>query len=173
MKWIGFSALLFASMLFVGCGKSGSSGGSSAGSSAEADSGPVVRLNGVAIVTITGNDQMKYDVTQFTVHPGEKVRVIFENVGKQPVTTMGHDFVLLKQGQDYKEFANEVLKADNAQDKGELPGALVDKTIAHTKILGPGEKQTVEFTAPAAGTYEYLCTFPGHYVFMHGEMIVK
>lgn len=167
MRQFGLIVMLAATALFVGCSKSGS------GSGAEADSGPVVRLNGTAIVTIQGNDQMRYDVTEFTVHPGEKVRVIFENVGKQPITTMGHDFVLLKEGVDYKTFANDVLAADNSKDKGQIPQSLLDKVIAHTKILGPGEKQTLEFTAPAAGTYDYVCTFPGHFAFMNGKMIVK
>ncbi|MDE0837988.1 MAG: plastocyanin/azurin family copper-binding protein [Kiritimatiellae bacterium] len=40
-------------------------------------------------------------------------------------------------------------------------------------MLGPGEEDVVTFTAPAAGTYNYLCTFPGHYAVMNGVMTVK
>jgi azurin len=80
--------------------------------------------------------------------------------------------VILKLGQDYKNFANEVSAAD-LQAKGEIADSLLDKVIAHTKILGPGESQTIELIAPSAGTYDYLCTFPTHAVFMHGRMIVK
>ncbi len=36
--------------------------------------------------------------------------------------------------------------------------------LAHTKLLGPAETDTVTFTAPyVAGDYLYLCSFPGHY----------
>lgn len=163
MKWIGLSAVCIAAALFVGCIKSGS----------ESDgSDPVVRRDGVAAVHITGNDDMRYNITRFVVHPGEKVRITFENVGKMPITTMGHDLVILKLGQDYKRFSNEVNAAD-LKEKGEIPDSLLDKVIAHTKILGPGENQTIELIAPAAGEYDYLCTFPTHAVFMHGQMIVK
>jgi azurin len=49
-----------------------------------------------------------------------------------------------------------------------------DKVIAATKMLGPGETDTVSFTAPAAGTYDYICTFPGHAMAgMRGVLTVK
>ena len=38
------------------------------------------------------------------------------------------------------------------------------EVLAHTKLLGPGESDTVTFTAPyVPGEYLYLCSFPGHY----------
>ena len=46
--------------------------------------------------------------------------------------------------------------------------------VAHTKILGGGESQTITFTAPAeAGDYPYVCTFPGHFALMQGVLKVK
>ena len=33
--------------------------------------------------------------------------------------------------------------------------------------------ETLEFTAPAAGKYEYVCTFPGHFAGMRGIMVVE
>jgi azurin len=47
--------------------------------------------------------------------------------------------------------------------------------IAHTKLLGPKEKDTVTFQAPKEpGRYPFLCSFPGHYqVGMRGELIVE
>ncbi len=166
MKTILSIGLVFALMAISGCEKPDYS-------KATEESGPVTRANGVASVTITGNDQMKYDLNAFTVHPGEKVKLTFENVGTMPVATMGHDLVILKQGEDYKAFAADVLKEKGDSPSGTVPAALADKVIAETHILGPGEKQTIEFTAPAAGEYPYLCTFPGHFVFMNGIMTVK
>jgi azurin len=163
MKWVGLSVFFVAMTLVVGCFKS---------ESENTGDDPVVRRDGVAAIHITGNDDMRYNITRFVVHPGEKVRITFENVGKMPITTMGHDLVILKPGQDYRSFANDVNSAD-LKAKGEIPDSLLDKVIAHTKILGPGESQTIELVAPAAGEYDYLCTFPTHAVFMHGRMIVK
>ena len=42
------------------------------------------------------------------------------------------------------------------------PGA--KEVLAHSKLLGPNETDTVTFTAPfVPGEYLYLCSFPGHY----------
>ena len=51
----------------------------------------------------------------------------------------------------------------------------MSKVIAHnTKVLGPGESETVDFTAPTTpGEYPYICTFPGHFATMRGKLIVK
>ena len=36
--------------------------------------------------------------------------------------------------------------------------------LAKTRMLGPGESDSVTFTAPRdPGAYEYVCTFPEHY----------
>jgi azurin len=40
-------------------------------------------------------------------------------------------------------------------------------------MLGGGETTTIAFTAPAAGTYDYICSFPGHYGMMKGKLIVE
>ena len=36
--------------------------------------------------------------------------------------------------------------------------------LANTKLLGPGESDTVTFNAPfIPGDYPFFCSFPGHY----------
>jgi plastocyanin len=37
----------------------------------------------------------------------------------------------------------------------------------------PGKTVTFEFTAPEAGTYTYICTYPGHWMKMQGTLIVE
>jgi azurin len=39
--------------------------------------------------------------------------------------------------------------------------------------LGGGETDVIEFQAPPAGEYEFLCSFPGHYAMMRGKFVVK
>jgi azurin len=45
--------------------------------------------------------------------------------------------------------------------------------LHHTKLVQAGDKDTIEFTAPAEpGDYPYLCTYPGHWAIMNGLMKV-
>lgn len=123
-------------------------------------------------VQITGNDKMHYDVTSFEVKPGQKVTVTLTNIGKTPKKAMAHDFTLLKQGTDVRRFLDEG-STHAAQDY--IAPDFANAVIAHTKLLGPGESDTITFTAPyIAGDYVYLCDFPAHYAAgMHGIMTVK
>jgi azurin len=82
---------------------------------------------------------------------------------------MGHNFVLLKSGVDIIVFGG---KAATAKDTEYIPDSGVD-VIAHTKLIGGGETAVVEFDAPEAGTYDFLCSFPGHYAIMKGKFIVE
>ena len=131
------------------------------------------RAQDVAEVKITGNDTMQYDTKAFEVKPGQKVKLTFTNVGKLPKVAMGHNVTVLKKGTDKQTFAMEAIKFA-ANDYIPTSAPFKDQIIAHTKILGPGESESIEFTAPAeAGEYPFLCTFPGHFAVMNGIMTVK
>jgi azurin len=44
--------------------------------------------------------------------------------------------------------------------------------LAYTQMAPSGTTSEVTFTAPAAGAYPYICTFPGHYMMMKGVLTV-
>ncbi|MCH8351834.1 MAG: hypothetical protein IIB29_16410 [Chloroflexi bacterium] len=46
-----------------------------------------------------------------------------------------------------------------------------DRIIAHSGLLDPGETEEIRFTAPLIGTYQFLCTFPGHSAIMFGDFV--
>lgn len=118
-------------------------------------------------IVINSNDQMRFDKSEIRVKAGEKIKLTLNHTGKLPKNAMGHNFVLLEKGVDMADFA---MKAMNAKDNQYIPAKGV---IAHTKLIGGGESTTIEFTAPAKGTYEFLCSFPGHYAMMKGKFIVE
>ena len=122
-------------------------------------------------VKITGNDKMQYDRQAFTVESGQVVKLSFRNIGKLPKAVMGHNVVILKKGVDKVTFAIAALPAGLAAEY--LPAARKADILAHTKMLGPGEEQSIIFAAPEKGTYDYICTFPGHFAIMCGVMTVK
>ena len=123
-----------------------------------------------AEIAIEGTDQMTYNMTAFTVKSGETVKLTLKHVGSLPKAVMGHNVVVLAAGEDVDAFTTA---AAQAFDTEYFPVAYEDKVLAKTKLLGPGESETVEFTAPAPGTYTYVCTFPGHNIMMRGIMTVE
>ena len=124
-------------------------------------------------ITISGNDTMQFDIKNFDVTAGNKVKIIFKNTGKLPKIAMGHNLVLLKKGVTAIAFGQKALGA-GANAVNPLPDSLKGDVIANTKLLGPGEEEIVFFTAPTEkGAYEYVCTFPGHFAMMRGTMTVK
>lgn len=122
-------------------------------------------------IVITSNDSMQFNVREITARPGEALRVKFSNLGKFPKQAMGHNWVLLQPMTETAFNAFAMGCASKAPDY--LPADRSD-VLAHTKMLGGGESDLIELTAPAKpGAYPFLCTFPGHFAMMRGKFIVK
>ncbi|MEM6376908.1 MAG: azurin, partial [Bacteroidota bacterium] len=119
-------------------------------------------------IELGSNDQMQYDKTELTVKAGQKVTLVLTHTGTMGKTVMGHNFVLLKSGTDVAKFAAKALAAN---DNEYIPEG--DDMIAYTELIGGGENTTITFDAPAAGRYDYICTFPGHYALMKGILTVE
>ncbi len=173
------SALTFtlaaAILAFASCGENppssaGKSTGSASAPAASSASG-TVGADGVRTFQISGDDKMLFNVKELSATAGEKLKVEFVNSGTLPKQAMSHNWVLLKtmSDADIATFAT----AASAKPTEFMPDD-VSKVLAHTKMLGPGEKDSISFNAPAEpGTYPYICTFPGHYALMRGTLTVK
>ncbi len=120
-------------------------------------------------LTITGNDMMQFNKKELKVKAGQTVKLTLTHVGQMDVNVMGHNWVLLKKGTDVSDFGNA---AASAKENDYIPVGS-DAVITNTKMLGGGESVTIEFEAPEAGTYDFLCSFPGHYALMKGKFIVE
>lgn len=168
MKAIKITTLTLVSLLLLNCGgeekkdekKQIQLKSSSTTDTTEAAEGTVL--------SIYGNDLMKFNKTELRAKAGQKVTLTLRHTGKMSKEIMGHNFVLLKQGTDLQEYAT---KAVNARENNYIPEG--DATIAHTKMLGGGEADTIVFDAPAPGTYDFICSFPGHMALMKGKFIVE
>ncbi|MCF7688588.1 MAG: cupredoxin domain-containing protein [Cephaloticoccus sp.] len=126
---------------------------------------------GVRVIELTGNDAMKYNMNSIELNVGEEVKVIFTNIGTMPKQAMAHNFVVLKAGSDAAAFS---MAAAPAAATNYIPPALQDEVIAHTKMLGPKESDTVTLKFAEAGQYPFLCSFPAHFqVGMKGVITVK
>lgn len=117
----------------------------------------------INIGTVPG---LKFDISEIQVKAGSRVRINLNNNDD-----MLHNLVIVKPGT-----ANTVGEAGlNLGLKGTEMN-YVPKTndvLFHTNIVEPEKTESIYFVAPKQlGTYQYLCTFPGHYTLMQGKLKV-
>ncbi|MGK0253960.1 MAG: azurin [Mariniflexile sp.] len=123
----------------------------------------------VADIVLTANDVMQFNTKEIKVKAGQKVKLTLRHIGKFDINVMGHNVVILKKDVNLAEFA---ALATTERENGYLPKDSQD-IIAHTGLIGGGQVTSVEFEAPEAGTYQFLCSFPGHFGMMQGVFIVE
>ncbi len=89
-------------------------------------------------VTIT---EYKFDPSTITVSTGKQVTVNLKNTG-----TAAHTFTVISK------------PVNGSYTPAYRPNVLFD-----SGLIQPGSSKVVTFTAPStAGSYEYICTVPGH-----------
>ena len=114
-------------------------------------------------------ERLLFDKTEFTVKPGQPVKLTLVN----PDATQ-HNLVIVEPGalEEVGMAGNEMAKDPGGFAKGFIPDS--PKILHHTQLLEPDTAEALRFIAPEKpGTYPYLCTFPGHWVVMKGEMVVE
>ncbi len=120
-------------------------------------------------ITLNSNDRMQFDTAEINVYSGQTVILTLHHTGTMPLSAMGHNFVLLEKGTSTSEFAK---RAMNAKDNEYIPVDEKD-VLAYTGLIGGGVSTTITFSAPEKGSYDFLCSFPGHYAIMKGKFNVK
>jgi uncharacterized cupredoxin-like copper-binding protein len=114
-------------------------------------------------------ERMLFTVEKFTVKAGQPIRLLFTN----PDATQ-HNFVLIQPGtnESVGMAANEMAKDPSGVELGFIPNH--PAIIQYTNLISPDGAQVLRFNAPdTPGVYPYICTFPGHWFIMKGEMIVE
>jgi azurin len=131
---------------------------------------PAAAVAEITIKPDTANP-LAYDTKEFKVKSGQKVKLTFNNT--HPAVPQPHNIVIAKAGSKDKllALAMQMATAPDGMAKGFIPES--PDILFHTKLLQPNTSETLEFTAPAAGEYPYICTFPGHGVIMNGVMKVE
>ena len=112
----------------------------------------------------TKGDRLQFDNEKIPVAAGSEVIMCFSNAS----SSSPHNWVLVQEGTK-DHVAQRGLEAGPANDYVQPEDLDV---IAHTRLVNPGETGEVRFTAPLAGAYQFVCTFPGHNFIMFGEFAV-
>jgi len=125
---------------------------------------------GIANITVkvTGNTMadMAYEPSSLSVKAGDKVTLTLVNANT--MEGMLHNWVLVKLGSG-QEVATAGIAA--GMDKNYVPEN--SNVIVASALAKPNETITLEFVAPEAGSYNYVCTYPGHFPKMIGKLYVE
>ncbi len=119
----------------------------------------------ILLKAITG---LKYDQEKIVVKAGERISLTLLNTDEMP-----HNWVLTGwfTYERVGQLADAMVADPTAAERHFIPDD--DSVLLGSRLLNPGETQTIHFNAPAApGEYPFLCTFPGHWQAMKGTLIV-
>ncbi len=121
-------------------------------------------------VTVDSTDQMTYDTKDIKISKSCKTFTVnLTHSGALPKNVMGHNLVISKTA-DSAAVASDGMGAGidaNYLKAGD------DRVIAHTKVIGAGEKDAVTFDVSklkAGEDYAFFCSFPGHISMMKGAV---
>ena len=102
-------------------------------------------------------DQSRYDTPRLSVRAGQPFQLLFENTDVRP-----QNLVLTAPG-EAASILKEALQMPAAPDpQGRLYVPQAPGVLAASRLLAPGEKETLQLKAPQKpGDYDYLSTAPG------------
>lgn len=124
-------------------------------------------------VDVDSTDQMTFSTKAIEIDKSCKTFTVnLGHSGSLPKNVMGHNWVLSKTA-DAQPIATDGLSAGIDKEYLKEGDARV---IAHTKIIGAGEKDSVSFDVSkleAGQDYTFFCSFPGHISMMKGAVTLK
>lgn len=124
---------------------------------------------GVRVIRIgTLPERMAYDKEVIVAQKGKAVEFIFENIDLMP-----HNIVFATPGsmEELGKYAEKNSQDPAFQARFFVPPS--PKVLLASTLLQPRATQKLSFVAPdKAGVYPYVCTYPGHWMRMHGALYV-
>ncbi|MCE9518432.1 MAG: HEAT repeat domain-containing protein, partial [Verrucomicrobia bacterium] len=119
----------------------------------------------------TVREQMRYDTQRIVVEQGKPFEIILENADVMP-----HNLIVIDGGKHLEVGMSTMTMTPDKLDKQGRAYMPTDKKFqihGATKLLEADQKEKIQINGLAKeGEYEYVCTFPGHYLIMWGKLIV-
>lgn len=124
-------------------------------------------------VDVDSTDQMTFSTKAIEIDKScKEFTVNLKHSGSLPKNVMGHNLVVSKEA-DMQPIATDGLSA--GIDKQYLKEGDA-RIIAHTKIIGAGETDSLKIDVSKldpAEKYGFFCSFPGHISMMKGAITLK
>ncbi len=119
----------------------------------------------------TVREQMRYDTPRIVVEQGKPFEIILENSDGMP-----HNLIIVDGGKHMEAgMSTMTMTPDNKDKQGRayMPDTKKFQIHAATSLLEADQKEKIQIKGfGKEGEYEYVCTFPGHYMIMWGKLIV-
>lgn len=118
-------------------------------------------------------ERMLFSVNQIVAKTGQPLKIVFTN----PDAT-DHNLVIVKPGalEEVGMAANEMARDAANANSDFIPQSKTNLIINSSPMIGPTRDSLVHvmrFEAPQEpGIYPFVCTFPGHWVIMKGDLVV-
>ncbi|MEJ0103919.1 MAG: plastocyanin/azurin family copper-binding protein [Bacteroidota bacterium] len=129
----------------------------------------IEKLEFTDTIKLKAGEDMRFDNDLFRVKAGKKITLVLKNTGMKS-GAMVHNVVVLNSGTDIPDFAEEARKASKEEY---IPASFSSSIIAHTKSISGQQSDKIEFTIQAAGVYDFICSYPGHWGTMQGKIVAE
>lgn len=116
----------------------------------------------------TVNQEMAFNKKVLYATAGQTIEIILNNVDQMP-----HNVVVIRPGSlnAFGKMVDSYVTNPDAAKSGYVPKSRY--VLGSTEMIEPGKKGSILFKIPdQPGIYPYVCTFPGHWTMMQGELIV-
>lgn len=129
------------------------------------DQESVFVADGDTVVVKSFGTDLSYDVIEIRAKAGSTITIRYENTSDMP-----HNIVLVKTRADIQPVGVAGIRA---RDTGYVPQdpENQERILYSTDLAKPGSTVHVTMTVPEPGTYPYICTYPGHFTMMQGDLI--
>lgn len=127
---------------------------------------PIDKSRPIAIET---GKNLSFAPRTFTASPGEAIQFTLKNSDVVP-----HNWILIAPGQlsSVGSQANRLVADPDAVTRQYVPQ--IDDVLTYTNVVAPGQSYSIYFQAPQKpGRYPFLCTYPGHWMVMNGELLIE
>jgi azurin len=127
------------------------------------------RLANARSLTVKAGQNLTFQPRTLRARAGEPLRLTFVNPDVVP-----HNWALVKPGalERVGDRVNRLVAEPDAAARHYVPQT--DDVLFYTDVVSPERQFTIYFRAPQQkGRYPFLCTFPGHWMVMNGELVVE
>lgn len=116
----------------------------------------------------TGNTMYNMAFEPNVVYAKSNTLIKVNLINQGTDTMMIHNIIFVQKGKA-DEMGVKALRA--GAEKNYIPDH--PAVIAASGLVQPLDSVQLDFLAPPAGTYPFICSYPGHYLKMRGRLVVE